>query len=792
MLRWNLSALEIQNRPAPRQCDLEILKNGRNGFSRLLTWLETLAMFCLSNNSENQNKVKKPTESSGKPGGINGKMFFMAGKQGESKMNNDYQDRSTLKESSHPQDSQRDNVLKNEQDTGLDLVDVMSSMSRTSIEEDERKRENANINSKLPAGKLYKISSEISKEYYIDHYLPKDQAEAHRNGDIHIHDLDFLTECTNCLQMDLGKVLKGGWNTEHGYLREPQRIMSAAALAAISMQAASVNQFGGISHNAFDYALAPYVAKEFRRQYSSSMNDALMMLVTGWDSSHRDALKKFYAETEEKHGLYPQMVMKDEFIERERKFLSHNCDMDAQAMNSIQSKVYEIAYSKTESMTHEAMVSFTSNINTMQSRAAGQPVFASENVGTDISKEGRMITRQLLLAMDEGLGNGETCIFPIVVFKLKSGVSYNPGDPNYDLFKLACRVSAKRLYPNFVNLDAPYNAKYYKAGHPETEMATMGCRTRIISNVYDPDNEVVAGRGNLFFVTINLPRLGILAYYDIDKFYKLLDEKLDLCLRHLLTRFDIIKNLHADEMPFHMLQGGWTKTENMCPDDTIEEALKQGSMSIGFVGLAETLVALIGKHHGESEEAQQLGLEIVRHIRKFTDDMSEKYKLNFSTFATPAESTAGTFLKADRKRFGIIRGVTDKEYYTNSSHVPVNYPISAFDKIRIEAPYHELENAGHISYVEMDGDPLKNLTAFESVVRCFHDYDAGYFSINHPVDQDTCCGYVGIIDDVCPKCGRKEGEPMTEEKAHEIGLLKGNITEEDMQRQQDILRYCCY
>lgn len=850
-------------------------------------------------------------------------------------------------------------------ETGKAIVGVMSSMLKTSVEEDERKRENANINAKLPAGKMHKIASEVSKEYYLDHYLPADQAEAHRNGDIHIHDLDFLTECFNCvtadnrivvydgsagddavlttnmaffdryfeddeegvrgisedsvnilvdaekmgfahvnivsrrkasketilkiqagrgkdavsitvsrdhkipvlisgtndivdteakdvcagdtlitfstgvsksgivqynkqyliveriteqehtgylydievdghyfilngvlvhncLQMDLGKILHNGWYTEHGYLREPQRIMSATALAAISMQSASVNQFGGISHNAFDYALAPYVGKEFKRQYSNAMSDALTVIVPGWNSSERENLKRFYGSSEEKYGLYPQMKMRDEFIERERKYLSDNYNLTAQQVNNLQSKVYDMAYHKTDSMTHEAMVSFTSNINTMKSRSAGQVVFASVNLGTDISLEGRMVTRQLLLAMEEGLGHGETCIFPIVVFKLKSGVSYNPEDPNYDLFKLACRVSAKRLYPNFVNIDAPYNLKYYKEGHPETEIATMGCRTRVISNVYDPDNEVVAGRGNLFFVTINLPRLGILADHDIDKFYELLDDRLNLCLRHLFTRFNILKDLHADEIPFHMLQGGWTKTENLRPDDTIEEALKQGSMSIGFVGLAETLVALIGKHHGESEEAQKLGLEIVGHIRKFTDDASEKYKLNFSTFATPAESTAGLFARLDKKRFGVIPGVTDRDYYTNSSHVPVYYNISAFDKIRIEAPYHALENAGHIAYVEMDGDPSKNLSAFEAIIRCFHDNNCGYFSINHPVDQDKCCGYVGIIDDVCPKCGRREFEPMSEDKAYEIGLLKRNVSDDEMHKQASILRYCCY
>ena len=682
--------------------------------------------------------------------------------------------------------------VKTLEETGNDVVNVMETMLATTIGEDERKRENANINAKLPAGKMHKIGSEVSKAYYLDHYLPKDQAEAHINGDIHIHDLDFLTECFNCLQIDLAKMLKNGWETAHGYLREPQRIASAGAVAAILLQAASVSQYGGVAFNAFDHALAPYVAKEFRRQYSNTMSDALLIACNGYDSADRIALKEFYTALEKKYDLVPQMSMSDGFIEKEREYLSHKYSLTAHELNSLQSKVYDMAYHKTESLTHEAMVAFVCNISTMQARSAGQTVFASSCLGTSVTQEGRMITREILLAMEEGLGHGETCIFPIIVFKIKSGINYNPGDPNYDLFKLACRVSAKRLYPNFVNIDAPYNLQYYKEGRPETEIATMGCRTRTISNVYDPDQEVVAGRGNLFFVTINLPRLAIKANGNIKEFYKLLDEKLDLCVEHLFTRFEIIADLTAEEIPFHMQQGAWLGAEHLAPTDTVREVLKHGSLSIGFVGLAETLVALIGKHHGESEEAQKLGLEIVGHIRKFTDATSKKHKMNFSTFATPAESVAGRFARLDREQFGVIPGVTENKFYTNSSHVPVYYSISALRKIEIESPYHALENAGHIGYVEMDGDPLKNLSAFEAIVRAFHDNDAGYFSINHPVDQDRLCGYVGIIDDECPKCGRKEYEPMTFERAIEIGLLRDTISDEEMAAQEAALRYCCY
>ena len=682
--------------------------------------------------------------------------------------------------------------VKTLEEAGIDIAKVMDSMLSTSVGEDERKRENANINAKLPAGKMHKFGSEVSKSFYLDHYLPKNQAEAHINGDIHIHDLDFLTECFNCLQMDLGKMLKGGWETAHGYLREPQRIASAGAVAAILLQAASVSQYGGVAFNAFDYGLAPYVAKEFRRQYSNSMSDALMVMRNGYDSADRAALKEFYGMLEKTYDFAPRMSMADGFIEKEREYLSLKYGLTAQELNSLQSKVYDMAYHKTESLTHEAMIAFVCNISTMQARSAGQTVFASVNLGTDVSQEGRMIIRELLLAMEEGLGHGETCIFPIIVFKLKSGINYNPGDPNYDLFKIACRVSAKRLYPNFVNVDAPYNLQYYKEGHPETEIATMGCRTRTISNVYDPENEVVAGRGNLFFVTINLPRLAIKANGDLKLFYKLLDEKLNLCLEHLFTRFELIARLTAEEIPFHMQQGAWIGTEHLAPTDSIREVMKHGSLSIGFVGLAETLVALIGKHHGESEEAQELGLKIVGYIRKFTDNAAQKYKMNFSTFATPAESVAGRFAKLDRKEFGIIPGVTENTFYTNSSHIPVYYSISALRKIELESPYHALENAGHIAYVEMDGDPLKNLTAFEAIIRAFHDNDAGYFSINHPVDQDRLCGYVGIIDDECPKCGRKEYEPMTFERAIEIGLLRDAISDAEMEQQEASLRYCNY
>lgn len=349
----------------------------------------------------------------------------------------------------------------------------------------------------------------------------------------------------------------------------------------------------------------------------------------------------------------------------------------------------------------------------------------------------------------------------ISIFKLKSGVNYNPGDPNYDLFKQSLRVSAKRLFPNWVNLDAPYNDQYYKPGHIETEIATMGCRTRVISNIYDTDHQQVTRRGNLSFTTINLPRLAIKANKDIDMFYKLLDDKLRLVKDQLYFRYTVQCRKHPRNYPFLMGQGMWIGSEKLGPDDDISEILKHGTLGIGFIGLAETLVALIGVHHGESDEAQKLGIEIIQHMRDFCDKAAQDTRMNYSLLATPAEGLAGRFIKIDRKKYGVIPGVTDREYYTNSNHVPVYFPISAIRKIQIEAPYHALCNGGHITYIELDGDPVKNLKAFEKVVRAMHDNDLGYFAINHPVDRDPICGYTGIIDDVCPRCGRREGEPMS-------------------------------
>ena len=446
--------------------------------------------------------------------------------------------------------------------------------------------------------------------------------------------------------------------------------------------------------------------------------------------------------------------------------------LDEQSVEKCLRFARKYADKETRKSAYQAMEALVHNLNTMHSRAGAQIPFSSLNYGTDTSPEGRLVIEQLLLATEAGLGNGETPIFPIHIFKVKEGVNYNEGEPNYDLFKLACRVSAKRMFPNFSFLDAPFNKQYYKPGHPETECAYMGCRTRVIGNHYDPTREIVNGRGNLSFTSINLPRIAIRSHGDLDWFFEDLDRKIDLVIDQLLARFRIQSAKKVRNYPFLMGEGVWIDSDKLGPDDPVGDVLKHGTLTLGFIGLAETLKALIGKHHGESEEAQNLGLEIVGHMRERMDQASEKYGLNFSLIATPAEGLSGRFVKIDREKYGRIEGVTDRDYYTNSFHVPVYYPISAFDKIMREAPYHELTNGGHISYIELDGDPTQNLEAFEAVVRAMKEAGIGYGAINHPIDRDPVCGYTGIIGETCPRCGRHEGEGVPLSKLQKLGLYK--------------------
>lgn len=638
------------------------------------------------------------------------------------------------------------------------LMDIYNELTFAKAKDADIKRENANIDADTAMGTMLKYGSEGSKYFITSQILPKDIAVAHMNGDIHIHDMDFYMLTETCCQIDLLKLFHNGFSTGHGYLREPNDIRSYAALACIAIQANQNEMHGGQAVPMFDYCMAPGVAKTYRKQYYKSLGyyfDAVL----GMNIEDGRLLCR---EIEKRIPIKVSMTTIDEFGRQLEMFLPRHQrengfqEIDEQTAAHAHKFAAKAAWQETDSATYQAMEAFVHNLNTMNSRAGAQVPFSSINYGTDTSPEGRMAMRNLLLATDAGLGDGETPIFPVQIFKVKEGVNYEEGDPNYDLFRLAMKTSAKRLFPNFSFLDAPFNKQYYKPNDYNSEVAYMGCRTRVMGNVYDPTREVTCGRGNLSFTSINLPRLAIEAKGDIDKFYKSLDDMIDLVIRQLLHRFKIQCAKIGKNYPFLMGQNIWLDSDGIGEYDNIGEVLKHGTLTIGFIGLAETLKALIGKHHGESEEAQKLGLAIVGHMRSRMDAESQKTKLNFSLIATPAEGLSGRFVKIDRRIYGSIPSVTDREYYTNSFHIPVYFPISAYRKIQLEAPYHNLTNGGHISYIEMDGDPTKNLAAFEAIIRCMHDNGIGYGSVNHPVDRDPVCGYTGIINGVCPKCGRSE------------------------------------
>ena len=631
-----------------------------------------------------------------------------------------------------------------------------------SEKDSDTKRENANIDSSTAMGTMLKYGSEGAKNFNLLYMMGKDISDAHKSGDIHIHDLDFLALTETCCQIPLDKLFKNGFNTGHGFLREPGGIRTAGALAAIAIQSNQNDQHGGQSIPLFEYYLAPYVSLSYVK-ILAHITYLKFDLEIVQEARLKQELRK-YRLTRENCRIMNEVGYADikkivvDLLE-EWKVRAYKKRI-TRLFNDTDRDIYDETY--------QAMEAFIHNLNTMHSRAGAQVPFSSINYGTDTSEEGRLVMKTILESTLRGLGNGETPIFPIQIWKMKDGVSFGEDSPNYDLFKLACIVSAKRLYPNFENLDAPYNSQMYIPGKPETEMATMGCRTRVGMNVYDPDKSVVPGRGNLSFTSINLPRLGIKAQGDIDKFYKLLDSKLELVHKQLLERFEIQCQKHPLNYPFLMGQGVWLGSDHLGPTDDIREILKHGTLTVGFIGLAETLSALTGKHHGESAESQELGLQIIQHMRDYTDAWSAEEKMNYSVIGTPAEGLSGRFVRLDKELFGIIPGVTDKDYYTNSSHVPVSFNISATKKIEIEAPYHAIENGGHILYIELDGDPTKNLKAFMKLVGYMHDKNAGYFAINHPVDRDPVCGYVGIINDVCPRCGRKEGEAMSMEMWNKI------------------------
>lgn len=654
------------------------------------------------------------------------------------------------------------------------LMKIYEDLTFQSAKDNEIKRENANINGDTAMGTMLKYGSEGAKQFNELYVLDPKISRAHVEGDIHIHDLDFLTLTTTCCQIDLLKLFKGGFSTGHGHLREPNDIQSYAALACIAIQANQNDQHGGQSIPTFDYGMAPGVKKTYRRLFKNNLIKFLDL--EGIPEAETEALA-ILSELEQK-GLTPSIGAAREVESALREALDAHFD-GAQRIESSRVAALVLAYTQKEieRATYQAMEALVHNLNTMHSRAGAQIPFSSLNYGTDTSPEGRLVMKSILLATEAGLGNGETPIFPIQIFKVKEGVNYNPGDPNYDLFKLACRVSAKRLFPNFSFLDAPFNAQYYKEGDINTEIAYMGCRTRVIANYYDPSREIVTGRGNLSFTSVNLPRIAINAKGNVDWFFEELERKVQLVIEQLLDRFKIQCSKKVRNFPFLMGEGIWLDSDKLGMDDSIEEVLKHGTLTVGFIGLAEALKALTGFHHGESDDAQALGLEIIGFMRRLTDEATVKYGLNFSLIGTPAEGLSGRFVRMDRARYGSIPGVTDREYYTNSFHIPVYYDISAYDKIRREAPYHALTNGGHITYVELDGDPCENLDAFEQVVRCMKDSGIGYGAINHPVDHDPVCGYTGIIENKCPKCGRTEcdGQPPFERIRRITGYLVGTL-----------------
>lgn len=826
------------------------------------------------------------------------------------------------------------------------LPEIFSNLTFKAASEVDMKRENANINTDTAMGTMLKFGTESAKDYFDKFILPPHIAQADHDGDIHIHDKDFYTITETCCQIDLLKLFKDGFSTGHGYLREPNSIRSYAALACIAIQANQNEMHGGQAVPNFDYAMADGVRKTYRKSFL-----------------------KHLAETLENKGIWPIGTGYQELKKMDLTVPTLGQANEQKWPNVFDNKIHEAldtygilidedyrhiarrAYTDTVDETHQAMEAVIHNLNTLHARAGAQVPFSSINYGTDTSPEGQLAIREILNATDEGMGNGETPIFPVQIFKVKEGVNYNPDDPNYSLFKQAMRVSAKRLFPNFSFMDAPFN-KQYLGKHPDkpwydevgymgcllctetvtwrnkdivktskigevwdllvtnyhpvlhygvssyidlensdisiydstvqdfvkvkkwiknpvhkpwlkvtaengkalvvtedhplmadTDTKTKGrihakdlkpgdrlyyiedkssirpvsiasietiqpealnnghvcydvetesdrfdvsgfishnCRTRVMANVYDPENEITPGRGNLSFTSINLPRIAIQSRNlvnekgefnsptNMEKFYRILDERIDLCIEQLLHRFKIQCSKHVYNYPFLMGEGVWINSEKLKPNDTVGELLKHGTLSVGFIGLAETLVALTGKHHGESEESWKLGYEIIKYMRERMDQVCKKYKLNLSLLATPGEGLSGTFVRIDKKKYGIIPGVTDREYYTNSFHVPVYYNISAFNKIKKEAPFHELTNAGHISYVEVDGDIAKNLDAFEAIIRCMKESGIGYGSINHPVDRDPICGYVGIINEVCPRCGRRENEAVSLEKLEEL------------------------
>ncbi len=600
-------------------------------------------------------------------------------------------------------------------------------MEIVNIQKNDVTRENANMNADTPAGMMMKFASESTKPFVDDYLLSEDVRDAVKHNLLHIHDKDYYpTKSLTCVQHPLDRILQEGFTAGHGSSRPAKRIETAAVLACISMETCQNEMHGGQAIPAFDFYLAPFVRSSYKEEVRN------LEQLTGRDLSH----------------LYDADI--DDYVERDLSSLEGDERLKQHAVNKTQGRV------------HQAMEAFIHNMNTIHSRGGNQVVFSSINYGTDTSAEGRCIIRELLKSTYEGVGNGETAIFPIQIWKKKRGVNYLPEDRNYDLYKYACKVTARRFFPNFVNLDATYNQhEKWRADDPERykyEIATMGCRTRVFENRFGEKTSI--GRGNLSFSTINIVRLAIecMSVEDeeerINLFFAKLDHLLELTAKQLDERFQFQKTAYAKQFPLLMTKL-WAGCDQLSADDTIESVINQGTLGIGFIGLAECLVALTGKHHGESEKSQELGLKIVGYMRDRVKDFGDRYGHNYSVLATPAEGLSGKFTKNDRKEFGVIPGVTDRDYYTNSNHVPVYYKCSARHKAEVEAPYHEMTRGGHIFYVEIDGDATHNPDVIMSVVDMMDQYNMGYGSVNHNRNRCMDCGYENADPNMeaCPHCG---------------------------------------
>lgn len=621
--------------------------------------------------------------------------------------------------------------------------DLLSDLGRRIIgaEDADTLRENANLNGDSFSGKMSRLGSETAKWHALRHVLPEELAQAVENGDLYVHDLDqYALGTTNCIFIPFDRLLAAGFNTGNGSVRTPQTIMSAMALVAIIFQSQQNSQYGGVSANKIDWDLAPYVLRSFRKHYRKG--------------------QRLFGEN---------VLLEDEQLHLDSIEAKNQCP-----------RAYAFAYEETELETGQAAESLIHNLNTMSSRAGGQIPFTSLNYGLCTSAEGRLVSRSLLEATIRGLGNGETPVFPQHIFQCKQGINQAQGEPNYDLFRLAVTCSSRRMYPNFVNVDASFNLPFYHPEDPDTIIATMGCRTRTLADRFGRNRQ--SGKGNLSFNTINLVKLGIRfgicqgsrAVADRAGFYAALESVMHNAADGLLHRYRIQTVQPAKASDFMMREGVWEGGEQLAPNEPVADLLKHGTLSLGFIGLAECMTALYGRHHGQDPHVHREALNIIRTMREFCDRMSEQHNLNITLFATPAEGLSGKFTKIDRERYGLIPGVNDREYYTNSFHIPVYHTLPAYRKIELEAPFHTLCNAGAISYVELDGNVRANTAAFLRIVQYALAQDIGYFSINHPIDRCPACGYEGVIGDVCPGCEVHEDHVHFQRLRRVTGYLTGD------------------